>query len=62
MIDTARHYLPIDVIFETLDAMMLNKMNILHWHIVDDESFPLYFEDFPEICTGPPFYNYKNVR
>lgn len=35
MIDTARHYQPINLIYETIDALMYNKMSILHWHVVD---------------------------
>ena len=41
MLDTARHYLNKDVIKRTIDGMMFNKLNVLHWHIVDAESFPL---------------------
>ena len=47
MIDTARHFLPKSVILRTLDAMQYNKMNVMHWHITDDESFPLQLETFP---------------
>lgn len=40
-IDTARHYLPFSLILETINSMMYNKMNVLHWHITDEDSFPL---------------------
>ena len=35
MIDTARHFLPMRLLYETIDAMMYNKLSVLHWHIVD---------------------------
>eukprot|EP01068_Selenidium_serpulae_P011767 Selendium_serpulae@DN5721_c1_g1_i1.p1 len=44
MIDTARWYLPVDDILNTLYMMYRSKLNVLHWHIVDDESFPLLDE------------------
>jgi len=41
MIDTARHYLKVSTILRTIEGMGMNKLNALHWHISDDESFPL---------------------
>lgn len=55
MIDTARHFLPVEIIYKTIDSLMMNKMNILHWHIVDDESFPLYLNSSPEITYSAAY-------
>ena len=55
MIDTARHYLPLPLILETIDSMMYNKMNVLHWHITDEDSFPLLLKRHPELATYGAF-------
>jgi hexosaminidase len=50
MIDTARHYLPMDLLLDNLDALAMNKMNILHWHISDSSSFPYAPKNLPELA------------
>lgn len=49
MIDTARHFLSVDTILKTIDSMLFNKLNVLHWHITDHESFPFPLRSFPNI-------------
>jgi len=49
MIDTPRHWLPISVILKVIDGMSYAKLNVLHWHLVDDESFPIEVKSYPNL-------------
>lgn len=65
MIDTSRHYLQQDTIYDIITTMMFNKMNILHWHITDDQSFPWLLSSYPGLATntkyGPDLYYSKQM-
>jgi hexosaminidase len=49
MVDTSRHYLRMQVLLDILDIMEMNKLNVFHWHIVDDQAFPYESLAFPEM-------------
>nr|XP_050036110.1 beta-hexosaminidase subunit beta-like [Dermacentor andersoni] len=49
LLNTGSHFLPVATIVEALDAMASNKMNVLHWRIVDEYSFPFVSQAFPDL-------------
>jgi hexosaminidase len=47
MIDSGRHFMPLDVIERNLDGMESVKLNVLHWHLSDDQGFRVESKTFP---------------
>lgn len=52
MIDSGRNFITVAKIKEQLDGMALSKLNVLHWHLVDAQSWPVEIKTYPEMTEG----------
>lgn len=51
LFDTSRHFFPVKDILKTLDAMSWTKLNKLHIHITDSQSWPLEIPSMPDLAA-----------
>jgi len=65
MIDASRHFIPLSVIWRELDAMAAVKMNVLHWHLSDDQGFRVESRRYPrlhELGSNGQYYTQDQIR
>ncbi len=49
LVDAARHFEPVQVIKRTLDGMATVKLNVLHWHLSEDQGFRVESLRYPRL-------------
>jgi hexosaminidase len=49
MIDSARHFVPLDVIKRNIDGLEAVKMNVFHWHLSENQGFRVESKKFPKL-------------
>jgi len=65
LIDAGRHFMPVDVIKRNLDGMAAVKMNVLHWHLSEDQGFRVESKTYPQLHqlgSDGFFYTQDQVR
>ena len=51
MLDVVRNYYPVDSIYRILDIMAYHKLNVLHFHLSDDEAWRLEIPGLPQLTS-----------
>ena len=49
LLDSARHFLPVPDIKRQLDGMAAAKLNVLHWHLSDDQGWRFESQKYPKL-------------
>jgi hexosaminidase len=65
MIDSGRHFIPVEVIKRNLDGMEAVKMNVFHWHLSDNQGFRTESRKFPRLHeqgSDGLFYTQEEIR
>jgi hexosaminidase len=65
LIDAGRHFEPVEVIKRNLDAMAAVKLNVLHWHLTEDQGFRIESKRLPKLHlmgSDGNFYTQEQAR
>jgi hexosaminidase len=65
LIDSGRHFEPVEVIKRNLDGMAAVKLNVLHWHLSEDQGFRVESKRYPrlqQMGSDGLFYTQEQVR
>lgn len=58
-VDTSRSFKPMADLYRMIDALSYNKMNRLHWHVTDSQSWPLEIDSMPEVADKGVYVKYQ---
>jgi len=65
MLDSSRHWMPLEIVERNLDAMAAVKLNVFHWHLSDDQGFRAESVQYPrlqELGSGGLYYTQEQLR
>ena len=51
MLDSARHFQSPAYVRQLIDWMAVNKLNTLHWHLVDDQGWRVEIRKYPKLTS-----------
>jgi hexosaminidase len=51
MLDSVRHFQPVDYVKQFIDWMALHKLNTLHWHLTDDQGWRIEIKKYPKLTS-----------
>ncbi len=64
LIDSVRHFMPIETIKRQLDGMASAKLNVFHWHLTDDQGWRIESKIYPALhqkASDGKFYTQAEI-
>ena len=65
MLDVCRHWMPVEVVKRNLDAMAAVKLNVMHWHLSEDQGFRVESKRYPrlhQLGSNGDYYTQEQIR
>lgn len=65
LIDSVRHFMPLDTIKRQLRGMASAKLNVLHWHLTDDQGWrfeSLAYPKLHQLASDGLYYTRQQIR
>ena len=65
LLDSARHFIPLADIKRQIDGMAAAKLNVLHWHLTDDQGWRFSSKRYPkltQLASDGLFYTPEQMR
>lgn len=64
-LDVSRHFIPADQVKRTIDGLAAVKLNVLHWHLSDDQGFRVESKRYPRLQqygSNGQYYTQAEIR
>ncbi|WP_168171437.1 beta-N-acetylhexosaminidase [Lacimicrobium sp. SS2-24] len=64
LIDSVRHFIPVDDIKRQIEGMAAAKLNVLHWHLTDDQGWRVESKTHPklhQLASDGQYYTQEQI-
>ncbi|MBC3765612.1 family 20 glycosylhydrolase [Neptunicella marina] len=65
LIDSVRHFMPLDVIKRQLRGMAAAKLNVFHWHLTDDQGWrfeSVHYPKLQQLASDGQYYTRAQIK
>jgi hexosaminidase len=65
LIDSVRHFIPLNDIKRQLDGMAAAKLNVFHWHLNDDQGWRIESNSYPklhQLASDNLYYSQNEIK
>ncbi|WP_292986376.1 beta-N-acetylhexosaminidase [Pantoea sp.] len=65
LIDTARHFMPVETLKRQIDGIAAARMNVFHWHLTDDQGWRFASSHYPQLqqkASDGNYYSQQQMR
>lgn len=65
LIDSARHFMPVETLKRQIDGIAAARMNVFHWHLTDDQGWRFASQHYPQLqekASDGQWYSQQQMR